>query len=441
VPQLANGGAFTLIGISAAALPELAGWRDDFSKLSAAAIGQRLRPSFDPSYRATPLPRGRRIAIPIRSDGEPVDVAATLLSPNGTFTEVELGDTRTRSLHLNVPTAFRGGRLVGLVFRPTETGPEQSGQIGGFFDDVAVGSLRIGPVPWIDFGRFEGANGIDAHADGHTVSLRYAVGTKADARLRALQPTDGRLVPAVVSPALARAAGARGVLPLDVLGTQVLTRVVGIVRHFPTVDGDLVLADRETIATALDASEPGPPFYNEVWLNEPSEPRLQRQLETPVLASMDVIRRSSLAENARLSPVVRGAQDLLGLAVLVAVGLALLGVALAAASDVRARRWELLDLSAQGLDRRSLVRFARLRLLFSGAFAALLAAGLGLALAFVTVRLIRIAADIGAANPPVLTTVPWLALGGGAIAVVVAVVLLVNVFTAAHLRSLESSRT
>jgi hypothetical protein len=379
--------------------------------------------------------------LPVRSDGEPVDVAATLLSRTGTFTEVDLGDTRARSLRLIVPGDYRGGRLVGLVFRPTDTGPEASSQIGGVFDNVSVGSLRIGPVPWIDFDRFAGVNGIDAQAHRHTVSMRYAVGTKVVARLRARQPTDGRLVPVVVSPELDRAAGARGVLPLDVLGTRVLTRVVGVVRHFPTVDGNVLLADQETIATALDASEPGPPFYNEVWVNDPDQARLQRALETPLLESMAVVRRSSLADSARLSPVVRGARDLLAVAVAVAVSLGLLGVALAVSSDVRSRRWEILDLSAQGLDRRALIRFARVRLLCSCAFAGLLAAGLGLGLAFVAVRLIRIAADVETVNPPLRTTVQWLALGGGAIAVVVAVVALVNVFTAAHLRGLEGSRT
>jgi hypothetical protein len=88
-----------------------------------------------------------------------------------------------------------------------------------------------------------------------------------------------------------------------------------------------------------------------------------------------------------------------------------------------------------------LVRVARLRLLFSCAFAGLLAVGLGLALAFVTVRLIRIGADVETVNPPLRMTVQWFALGGGAIAVVVAIVLLVNVLTASHLRGLEGSRT
>jgi hypothetical protein len=441
VPQLASGGAFTLLGVPATALPGLAGWRGDFSRLSITQIEHQLRPGIDPHFRAVPLPRRSRISLPVRSDGEPVDVAATLLSPSGTFTEVDLGDTGGRSLELTLPAGFQGGSLVGLVFRPTDTGPESSGQIGGFFDNVSVGSLRIGPVPWIDFSGFEGVDGIDAQASGHTVRIRYAVGTKEVARLRAKQPTDGRLVNVVVSPQLARAAGARGVLPVAVLDTQVLTRVVGVVRHFPTVDGNVVLADRQTVATALNAADPGPPFYNEVWVDDPDRGRLQQQLETPAMEVMSIVDRSRLADHARLSPVVRSARELLAVAVLIATLLALLGIVLAVSSDVRARRWEILDLSAQGLDRRSIIRFARARLLLACGFAALLALGLGLALASVTVRLIRIAADIEAANPPPLVTVNWPALGIGAVVVAAAAIVLVNVVAGAQVRRLEGSRT
>jgi hypothetical protein len=340
-----------------------------------------------------------------------------------------------------VPAGFAGGSLVGLVFRPTDTGPQASGQIGGFFDNVSVGSLRIGPVPWLDFSVFEGVNGIDAQASGHTVAIRYAVGTKEVARLRTKQPTDGRLVNVVVSPQLARAAGARGVLPVALLDTQVLTRVVGVVRHFPTVDGNVVLADRQTVATALNAADPGPPFYNEVWANDPDRGLLQRQLESPAMEVMSIVDRSELAGHARLSPVVRSAKELLAIALLIAVLLALLGIVLAVSSDVRARRWEILDLSAQGLDRRSIIGFARARLLLACGFSALLALGLGLALAAVTVRLIRIAADIETVNPPPLVTVNWAALGIGALVVAAAVVVLVNVVTAAQVRRLEGSRT
>jgi ABC-type antimicrobial peptide transport system permease subunit len=156
---------------------------------------------------------------------------------------------------------------------------------------------------------------------------------------------------------------------------------------------------------------------------------------------MSVVDRSQLADHARLSPVVRSAKELLAIAVLVAVLLALLGIVLAVSSDVRARRWEILDLSAQGLDRRSIVRFARARLLLACGFAGLLALGLGLALVGITVRLIRIAADIETANPPPLVAVNWPALGIGAVVVTVAAVALVNVVTGAQLRRLEGSRT
>ena len=54
-------------------------------------------------------------------------------------------------------------------------------------------------------------------------------------------------MPVIVSPAIAAAAGADRLLPLQIEGTPLLTRVVGIASRFPSVDGDLVVADRADV--------------------------------------------------------------------------------------------------------------------------------------------------------------------------------------------------
>ncbi|HWJ31920.1 MAG TPA: hypothetical protein VNR59_06230, partial [Gaiellaceae bacterium] len=346
IPQLDNGG-FTLIGIPAADLGELKGWRSDFSDLGLNEVGRRLQPPSNVGFRAVPLPANRTVVtFPIKASGDVLDISATLLSATGDFQDVSVGDTHRARLRLVMPKAFRGGSLVGFSFQPGGTAPNPNA--GELADEVALGSLRIGPVAWADFSRFRGVNGVAARPSHHTVRVRYAVGTEAVARLRMTPPTDGRLVKIAVSPDLARAAGARGVLPIDVLGTQVGARVVAVVNHFPTVAGNVVLADQQWIATALNAADPGPPFYNEVWIDDRQPQRVERSLARPAFLGMSVTSRDSVAQASRSSTMVRAVRDLFLVGGLAAAALAVLGMVLTANADVLTRRWEILDLRAQG---------------------------------------------------------------------------------------------
>src|SRR5581483_7473557 len=89
-----------------------------------------------------------------------------------------------------------------------------------------------------------------------------------DTYFRARQPTDGRPVPVITTPRLAAAAGPGGILPVEVTGQRVLTRVVGTAQRFPSTDGDFVLADRQTVVTSMNADVPGSAVTDEIWIDD-----------------------------------------------------------------------------------------------------------------------------------------------------------------------------
>jgi len=440
IPQLAGGG-FTLMGIPADKLARIDGWRSNFAAEGLHALSRRLRPTSDVAFRAVRLPSRGVLTFPIRTAGEPLDVTATLVSANGNFQDVPIGDTHSHVLRLVVPAGFRNGSLAGFSFQPGDTGLHEQQNAGELVDDVAVGSLRLGPVDWADFRQFRGVNGLDVRPSLHSVRIRYAVGTEATARLRMRQPTDGHFVNIAVSPELARAAGNRGVLPLDVLGTEVAARVVAVVRHFPTVHGNVVLADQQWIATALNANDPGPPFYNEVWIDARRPEHVAEALAAPPFRGMSVVNRSDVSETSQSATMVRGARDLFLVGSLAAIGLAILGLALAAASDVQARRWEILDLRGQGAEREWVGRFIRRRLVISCGFAAVVAGAAGALLLYGTVSLLRIAADFRQPDPPVRMVVPWLGIAVVALVIAAAGTLLVTTLVRSQVREIGQSRT
>jgi hypothetical protein len=439
-PRPSGSLGFTLLGLPARSLPTLDGWRDDFSSLSPRAIAARLAARTDTSFRAIPLSR-RGLAVPMAASGDPVDVSATFVSATGTFQTVQVATTADRVLRLRPPAGMRAPRLVGLGFEPGGFRLRGNPQAGELRDIVAVGKIELGPAPGLDFRRFAGAGGITARLTGRTARLRFAVGTNEAARFAVRQPTDGHPVPVAVSPAIAAGAGRGGLLPLDVLGARVVTRVVAVVRHFPTTHGDVVLADRGTVATAIDAVSPGPPFYNEVWIDDPAPGRVAATLERSQFRVLDVTSRETLAAASTSSTIARAARLLLAAGALAGLALTLLGVALASTTELRRRRGELLDLEAQGMEPRALAAFVRLRILLVSCVGACVAVATGVVLSLLVVETVRVALGDARPDPPLVLDLDWPLLLGGCAGVVAAVALVADGVARLELRRLHGART
>ena len=440
-PRPSGSLSFTLLGLPASSLPTLDGWRGDFSSLSPRAIAARLAARTDTRFRAIPLPRRGELRVPMAASGDPLDISATFVSATGTFKSEQVATTADRVLRLRAPAGMRAPRLVGLGFEPGGFRLRGNPQAGELRDIVAVGKIELGPAHGLDFRRFVGSGGITARVTGRTARLRFAVGTNEPARFALREPTAGHPVPVAVSPAIAAGAGKGGLLPLDVLGARVVTRVVAVVRHFPTTHGDVVLADRRTVATAINAVSPGPPFYNEVWIDDPAPARVAATLERSQFSVLDITSREALAAASTSSTVARAARLLLAVGALAGLALTLLGVALASTTELRRRRGELLDLEAQGMEPRALAAFVRLRILLVSCVGACVALAAGVVLSLLVVETVRIALGDSSPDPPLVIDLDWPLLLGSGAGVVVAVALIADGVARLQLRRMHGART
>jgi len=214
-----------------------------------------------------------------------------------------------------------------------------------------------------------------------------------------------------VSPALARAAGDDGILPVQIEGETIPVRVTGTVNRFPSVpEGDVVVADLSAIANKLNAQSPGLGATNEMWIDGDVSPAALRRAPFDVL---QVDSRGALEARLRADPLSRGALITLAATALVALLLAVVGLLLGLVADLRDENGELRDLEAQGATPAELRRHLRLRTLVVAA--AGLVGGLvtGLVLSALVTDLVTLTANAGAPEPPlrVAFDVPLVLLG------------------------------
>jgi hypothetical protein len=418
---------FTLLGLGPTAFSHLRGWRDDFSDRPLAELAADIRPQGDVSLRGPRIPpTATALVIPASVVGGDVSLQAEVLTPDGRFLHLDLGVTqgrRARELTAPVPPERRGGKVVALSIGRALAVEEHASE----FTRVD-GVLRLGPLSAETPGgrteilsTYAGWVGINGATPVGDSAIRYLVNEAAERRFQPRQPTQDRAVPVIASPRLAAAAGADGLLPLRLPGGVLRTRVVGVARHFPTLSGDFAVADRRLVFTAANANKPGTVVTNEVWIGAPNGAAGEtaaRALHRPPFDVLAVSSRRELADELAADPLSRGAIAVLAGAAIGSVLLALVGLLLLLAADVRDERRELLDLEAQGAGPSTLRRHLRLR---GGLVAALgLLGGLGAAaaLAALVVSVVTVTANVSGAEPPLVLHANALLVAGACLAYV-----------------------
>jgi hypothetical protein len=426
VSRLDGSTGVTLLGVPAGALTALHGWRSDFSHTSISELARRIEPRRPVGLRGPVLPtQASELSLPAELHGDPLRLSATVLTPGGDFVPLKLGTLLAgrRTLRTAVPAAARGGRLVSLTLGLVSRGNQDAAA------QIARGTLRLGAplaggrVLPIDYTHWLGSGGV--RSAGATV--HYLVSNEEIARFRPRVATDGTPPAVIVSSRLAAAVGPDGLLPVDVGDQRLFVRPVGIADSFPTVSGDLLLADEGVLSTALDAPEPGLGRPSEVWIGAPTGERaaVADRLRRPPSDVLAIASRGGLERALRANPLARGALIALEATALVALALALLGVVLAVVTDLRDERGELLDLEAQGMEPTGLRRHVRLRAL------ALLLAGLagGVVTAALLSRLVESLVAVTASGevpvPALVLHANWLLLVASVAAVAAAAALLV----------------
>jgi hypothetical protein len=412
VRRLEDSPGLTLLGLPALDIPKLR-WRDDYSTLGQEEIARRLQPSRPVSLQGVRLPsEAQRLVLPLHTRGDELAVRAVVITSAGRALGIPLGTTATRELAVELPASARGGLLVSLTFDLTNTGLHGVPNAGINAAAVAQGSMSIGRprvdgrVLPLDFGNWIGTGGLTRAESGR---IRYVVTGDNVARFRARQPTDGRPVPIFVTPRLAEAAGAGGILPLSIGGETIVGHIVGTVRRVPTVDEDAVLADGPTVANALNAVAPGIGTADEVWIEAPGdrEGRVNAALHRPPFDVLQTTSHDALRHDLRSEPLARGTLITLAAAALTALALALVGLLLGVVSDLRDERGDLFDLEAQGATPALLRRHLRLRTGLVATFGVLGGLATGAVLAALIVALVTLTASAGAAEPPLLLGINW----------------------------------
>jgi hypothetical protein len=395
---------FTLLALPERALPSIDGWRPDFSTQSLPALARLLAPPTAPNLRGPVLPHGAtHVTLPVTVSGDSLGLTLVVLDRRGDFTTLSLGQLG-RGPHtptVAVPPAARGGRVVALrlsfpVIAAFVAGHRDSGT-GLAVSDASAGVLQLGRLragaAELSFASWIGRGGI--RNDGGR--LHYLLNRAADSILRPREPLEGAPVPIIASPGIARAAGG-GIVPLHVGDRTVDAQVVAVARSFPTVDGELVVADLPTWLLAANTIDPGTTTASELWLDAPLS-AAARLAQRP-FSLLDVASQRAAEAELRADPLARGALALLLVTGIVALALAAVGLLLTVVGDLRDESGELFDLEAQGATPGDLRR----HLLLRAAIVAVLGLAGGLAagaiVSALVVAVVTVTAGAGVALPP-----------------------------------------
>ncbi|HEY2371901.1 MAG TPA: FtsX-like permease family protein [Gaiellaceae bacterium] len=378
-----RGRDFTLLALPAHALPDVDGWRSDFSQSSPAQLAKLLQPAGTPRLNAIMhLGTAPTAMFPFTITGDKVGVTAVVADASGDFTSLLLGEhgAGRHAPTVRVPPEARGGRVV--AFRLTF--PTIASYVAGHRSAETSLGVNDASTGTIHFADWPGAH-------------RFVVNNAADAILRPREPTQGELVPVVVSPALAHAAGPSGIIPLHVENQVISGRIVATTRFFPSVEGDLVVADLPTWLTAANTADPGTATASELW----------RATAPPPGVPLGVASQREREHELSSDPFARGAVALLLVTAVVGLVLAAVGLLLTVLGDLRDERGALSDLSAQGSTPADLRRHLLVRAGTVGLVG--LAAGLaaGAIVAALVVAVVTVSAGAENALPPLLLSFDW----------------------------------
>ncbi len=428
-----GGGTVTVpaLGVPAAGLRLIHGWRAGDGSAPLAALARRLAPRGPTRTPGPRLPPGTRwLSVQIASPALAVGLTADLRGAAGVVEQVTFGapGARPAALRARVPPgkweleAFELDEPAGVE----ATNGHQNAENAGAATQARV-TVRVGPMLALDrtgraiervrVGSWRGAGAASDVGRGAAAVAAAAAGAAEvsflesgqPGLLRPVQPSDLRPVPVLVDPHTASSAASGGRVGLSVDGQPVNARVVGVLRRFPTVPAGmagLVIADEATLAGALDAQLPGQGRADELWISTAHPQALRGALLARPLARLNRSFRADVEHRLRATPVARGVLGTLVGATALAAALAVVGLLvtlLGAARDERVQR----DLVVQGVGPRGLRRELRLRLLLAGALGTVLGLAVAVLLTRLAVATVRAAGTVAVPQPPLVPVAPW----------------------------------
>jgi hypothetical protein len=392
-----RGRDFTLLALPASSLARIGGWRSDFSSQAPAGLARAIAPPAPAALRGVDLPPSvRTLTLPFAVRGDRIGIDLNVLDRRGDFTLLQLGEfgPGTHAPTVRLPREARGGRVVAIRLSFPQiasfvAGHRESGTTLSV-NDSSVGTIRFDHR----FSAWTGTSGVQRR-DG---TFRYVLNRASDSIVRPPEPLEGSPVPVIVSPAIARAVGAGGSIPLHVEDQTIEGRVVATARYFPSVDGDLVVADLPTWLLAANTAAPGTATASEIWLDASTPPHYP---------SLTVLSQKATESGLRGDPLARGSLALLVAAAVVGLLLAAVGVLLTVVADRRDESGELFDLEGQGVTPAGLRRHVLLRASTVAGVGLAFGLGAGAVVSALVVSVVTVTAGAGTPVPPLALSFDW----------------------------------
>jgi hypothetical protein len=309
-------------------------------------------------------------------------VSAVVANTRGDYTSLLLGEhgAGSHAPAVPVPPEARGGSVVAFrVSFPTIASfvaAHRSAETSLGVNDASRGTIHFAGWPGVH---------------------HFVVNNAADAVLRPREPLEGEFVPIVVSPAVARAAGPSGIIPLHVEDQLITGRVVATARYFPSIGGDLVVADLPTWLAAANTVDPGTAVPSELWRARPPAKAVP----------LDIASQRAREHELSSDPLARGATALLLSTAVVGLLLAAVGLVLTVLGDLRDERGALFDLSAQGATPADLRRHVLVRAAVVGFVGLATGIAAGAIVAALVVAVVTVSAGAENSLPPLLLSFDW----------------------------------
>jgi hypothetical protein len=429
-----------MLGVPAAGLAAIHGWRDGDGSAPLSAMAKRLRPSGPFRSPGPVLPATARwLRVDAYSPTLNVSVTADLRDDRGNVRQLPLGTARPGRAFVQSRLPAGHWELEAVELDESTGLAITNGHQNGENPAAATQStarLTLGPVIAGDarrrvvmthsFAAWRGVGAASA-APSHTSGTANIVFQTSGfpGVVRPAQPSDHAALPVLADPGTAAAAGSGGRIGLTVDNLPVEARIVGVIKRFPTVapgaEG-IIVADQSALSDALDAQLPGQGHPDELWIATSRSQPLHAALGQGALAQLSSSFRAQVQSGLRHQPLASGVIGTLLIAGALGGALAVLGLLVVVGGPLRDRSIER-DLEAQGVGPRGLRRELRLRLALAsglGVWPGLLIAVLIDRLAVATVG----ATEGGTPQPPLVTVVPWVELVGLGAAITVLCLLL-----------------
>jgi len=343
--------------------------------------------------------------------------------------EPEPSDTRLvlRAVIDTADGAFRAvqlGQLLpgrqtyeGPLFRPDEAALEPASRPAGWRIVAIVASLpdlENGFGPPVDIRGTLALEGLPELADpAAPADLDVSISHDRQV-IRGHVPTDGLVLPALVSPALMDQRDSAGQLSIELASGLVLhVRPVASVNWFPTMTEPIrqpVVLDAAPLFLAINADNPGQGLPNEALLKTPSDARTAEVvgvLEQEPFPPLVIQARPALEALVANDPFALGLSATLLVGAMAGLGLALAGMLLAALAELRDERGELADLEEQGLGPGALRRLTTLRSMLVLVVAIVAGLALGVGLTWFGTAAVAVGLTDAPPVPPLVAVIPW----------------------------------